>query len=133
MLDADPDARVPWVATAYAAGPSLGTWEGQATSRDGVSIPLGNFRVTVRQAKAGEQVGTLRHTDIFGGGCDDVLTLKQVTQKRLVTVSAGAKSNRDVCNQTPHTVTLTPVGDDLVYESDSKDSGRPKARMSKIE
>ncbi|MFI9819820.1 serine/threonine-protein kinase [Streptomyces sp. NPDC052013] len=123
---------------AYEAPPTtvpagyLGTWEGQASSRDGISIPLGTFRVTLKQAKAGEQVGTVRHTDIFGGICDDVLTLKQVTGKQLVADSVGAKSNRDVCNQALHTVRLTPVGDDLVYESDSKESGRPKARLSKI-
>ncbi|MFC8367422.1 MULTISPECIES: serine/threonine-protein kinase [unclassified Streptomyces] len=111
----------------------LGTWEGQANSRESIAIPLGTFRVTLEQAKVGEQVGTLRHTDIFGGVCDDVLTLKQVTKKQLVTVSVGAKSNRDVCNQAEHTVRLTPVGDDLVYESDSKESGSPKARLSKIE
>ncbi|CAL9541325.1 Serine_threonine-protein kinase PknD [Streptomyces sp. enrichment culture] len=111
----------------------LGTWEGQATSRDGIAIPLGTFRVTIKQGEAGEQVGTLRHTDIFGGVCDDVLTLKQITEKQLVTSSVGAKSNRDVCNQAEHTVRLTPVGDDLVYESDSKASGRPEARLSKIE
>ncbi|MGC0375676.1 serine/threonine-protein kinase [Streptomyces sp. SAI-229] len=111
----------------------LGTWEGQANSREGIAIPLGTFRVTLEQAEIGEQVGTLRHTDIFGGVCDDVLTLKQVTRKQLVTVSVGAKSNRDVCNQAEHTVRLTPAGDDLVYESDSEESGSPKARLSKIE
>ncbi|MFI2505184.1 protein kinase [Streptomyces sp. NPDC018972] len=110
----------------------LGTWEGQANSRESIAIPLGTFRVTLKQAKVGEQVGTLRHTDIFGGVCDDVLTLKQVTKKQLVTTSVGAGSNRDVCSQAEHTVRLTPVGDDLVYESDSKDSGSPKARLSKI-
>ncbi|GGX36484.1 serine/threonine protein kinase [Streptomyces malachitofuscus] len=110
----------------------LGTWEGQATSRESIAIPLGTFRVTLKEAKVGEQVGTLRHTDIFGGVCDDVLTLEQVTQKQLVTTSVGAESNRDVCNQAAHTVRLTPVGDDLVYESDCKPSGRPKARLSKV-
>ncbi|MFI5565809.1 serine/threonine-protein kinase [Streptomyces sp. NPDC051740] len=111
----------------------LGTWEGQATSRESIAIPLGTFRVTLEQAKVGEQVGTLRHTDIFGGVCDDVLTLRQVTEKQLVTTSVGAGSNRDVCNQAEHTVRLTPAGDDLVYESDSKESGSPKARLSKVE
>ncbi|KAF3466824.1 serine/threonine-protein kinase [Streptomyces sp. Tu 3180] len=110
----------------------VGTWEGQATSRDGIAVPLGTFRVTIEQGKVGERVGTLRHTDIFGGVCDDVLTLKQVTDKQLVTDSVGAKSNRDVCNQALHTVRLTPVGDDLVYTSDSKASGRPEARLSKV-
>ncbi|CAL9542283.1 Serine_threonine-protein kinase PknD [Streptomyces sp. enrichment culture] len=121
------EAPAPAVPAAY-----VGTWEGQATSRDGVAIPLGTFRVTIEQAKVGERVGTLRHTDIFGGVCDDVLTLKQITKKQLVTSSVGAESNRDVCNQAEHTVRLTPVGDDLVYESDSKASGRPEARLSKI-
>ncbi|MFI8206092.1 hypothetical protein [Streptomyces sp. NPDC085937] len=111
----------------------LGTWEGQAVSRDSISIPLGTFRVTLTQARVGERVGTLRHTDIFGGTCDDVLTLKEVTGRRIVTTSVGAGTNRDVCNQARHTVRLTPAGDDLVYESDSKESGSPKARLSKIE
>ncbi|MEU6334939.1 protein kinase [Streptomyces cellulosae] len=111
----------------------VGTWEGQATSRESITIPLGTFRVTLKEARVGERVGTLRHTDIFGGVCDDVLTLKEVTAKRIVTTSVGAPGNRDVCNQARHTVLLTPVGDDLVYESDSKDSGRPKARLSRIE
>ncbi|WP_374193640.1 hypothetical protein [Streptomyces sp. BSE7-9] len=109
----------------------VGTWEGQASSRESITIPLGTFRVTLREARVGERVGTLRHTDIFGGICDDVLTLKEVTARRIVTTSVGAPTNRDVCDQARHTVLLTPVGDDLVYESDSKDSGRPKARLSK--
>ncbi|MET8895026.1 serine/threonine-protein kinase [Streptomyces albogriseolus] len=111
----------------------VGTWEGQATSRESIAIPLGTFRVTLKEARVGEQVGTLRHTDIFGGVCDDVLTLKEVAADRIVTTSVGAPANRDVCNQARHTVLLTPVGDDLVYESDSKDSGRPQARLSKVE
>ncbi|MEV5088003.1 protein kinase domain-containing protein [Streptomyces griseoincarnatus] len=111
----------------------VGTWEGQASSHESITIPLGTFRVTLREARVGERVGTLRHTDIFGGICDDILTLKEVTAKRIVTTSVGAPTNRDVCNQARHTVLLTPVGDDLVYESDSKDSGRPEARLSKIE
>ncbi len=110
----------------------VGTWEGQASSRESITIPLGTFRVTLREARVGERVGTLRHTDIFGGVCDDVLTLKEVTDRRIVTTSVGAPTNRDVCDPARHTVLLTPVGDDLVYESDSKDSGRPKARLSKI-
>lgn len=110
----------------------VGTWEGQASSRESITIPLGTFRVTLREARVGERVGTPRHTDIFGGVCDDVLTLKEVTDRRIVTTSVGAPTNRDVCDPARHTVLLTPVGDDLVYESDSKDSGRPKARLSKI-
>lgn len=110
----------------------VGTWEGQAVAVEG-NLPLGTFRLTVREAAVGEKLGTLRHTDIFGGTCDDVLTLKKVTQKEIVTGAVGAEGNRDVCNQALHTVRLTPVGDDLQYASDSEDSGRPKARLSKVE
>ncbi|MBT3149855.1 serine/threonine protein kinase [Streptomyces sp. CHD11] len=124
----EPPATVP--ATVPAG--YLGTWEGQASSRETIAIPLGTFRVTLKEAAVGERVGTLRHTDIFGGVCDDVLTLKQVTARQIVTTSVGAKDNRGVCDQEPHTVRLTPAGDDLVYESDSKPSGRPKARLSKV-
>ncbi|MCQ4196115.1 serine/threonine protein kinase [Streptomyces parvulus] len=108
----------------------LGTWEGQAVAVDG-NLPLGTFRLTVRGAAVGERLGTMRHTDIIGGTCDDVLTLTKVTDDELVASAAGAPDNRDVCNPAPHTVRLTPVGDDLRYESDSEESGRPRARMSK--
>ncbi|MFD8066253.1 serine/threonine-protein kinase [Streptomyces parvulus] len=108
----------------------LGTWEGQAVAVDG-NLPLGTFRLTVRGAAVGEPLGTMRHTDIIGGTCDDVLTLTKVTDDQLVASAAGAPDNRDVCNPAPHTVRLTPVGDDLRYESDSEESGRPRARMSK--
>ncbi|MGA5120200.1 serine/threonine-protein kinase [Streptomyces pseudogriseolus] len=133
--DHGPSGARPSVAPSAGALPAayVGTWEGQAASRESITIPLGTFRVTLKEANVGERVGTLRHTDIFGGVCDDVLTLKEVTAKRIVTTSVGAPGNRDVCNQARHTVLLTPAGDDLVYESDSKDSGRPKARLSKIE
>ncbi|AQS68209.1 serine/threonine-protein kinase [Streptomyces pactum] len=109
-----------------------GTWEGQAIAVEG-NLPLGTFRLTVREAAVGEQLGTLRHTDLFGGTCDDVLTLKKVTEKQIVASAVGAEDNRGVCNQALHTVRLTPVGDDLRYESDSEDSGRPRARLSKVE
>ncbi|MGA5520374.1 serine/threonine-protein kinase [Streptomyces pseudogriseolus] len=133
--DHGPSGARPSVAPSAGALPAayVGTWEGQAVSRESITIPLGTFRVTLEEANVGERVGTLRHTDIFGGVCDDVLTLKEFTAKRIVTTSVGAPGNRDVCNQARHTVLLTPAGDDLVYESDSKDSGRPKARLSKTE
>ncbi|MFJ9631987.1 protein kinase [Streptomyces sp. NPDC101175] len=109
----------------------LGTWEGEGTALGG-TLPDGTFRLTVSRASVGQQLGVLRQTDQLGGVCDDVLTLKQVTGTRLVASAAGAKTNRDVCNQAAHTVTLTPTGDDLTYASDSSAEGSPTARLSKV-
>ncbi|MFD7278851.1 serine/threonine-protein kinase [Streptomyces sp. NPDC059862] len=110
----------------------LGTWEGQGTAVDG-TLPLGTFRITVRDAEAGEELGRLRQTDPLGGVCVDVLTLKQVTEKQIVATSVGAKENHSGCNPAATTVRLIPTGDDLMYESDSKESGNPEARMSRAE
>nr|WSY52634.1 serine/threonine protein kinase [Streptomyces sp. NBC_00886] len=109
----------------------LGTWEGEGTALGG-TLPDGTFRLTVGKAAVGEKLGTLRQTDQLGGVCDDVLTLKRVTKTQLVASAAGAGTNRSVCNQDAHTVTLTPVGDDLKYVSDSAAEGSPTARMSKV-
>ncbi|MFC8140188.1 serine/threonine-protein kinase [Streptomyces paradoxus] len=110
----------------------LGTWEGQGVALDG-RLPLGTFRITVEQAAAGEELGKLRQTDPLGGVCVDVLTLKQVTKTELVATSVGAKTNHSGCNPAKTTVHLKPVGDDLQYRSDSAESGRPQARMSKVQ
>ncbi|MDX3243609.1 serine/threonine-protein kinase [Streptomyces sp. ME18-1-4] len=109
----------------------VGTWEGQGTGLDG-ALPMGTFRVTVQPADVGKKVGELRQTDVLGGVCLDVLTLKQVTKKDVVATSVGAKSNHAGCNPTPHTIRLTPTGDDLTYTSDSAAEGNPVARMSKV-
>ncbi|MDQ0750450.1 hypothetical protein QF034_004681 [Streptomyces africanus] len=109
----------------------LGTWEGQGVALDG-RLPLGTFRITVEPAAVGEELGRLRQTDQIGGVCVDVLTLKQVTKKELVATSVGAKTNHGGCNPARTTVHLTPVGDDLQYRSESEESGRPQARMSKV-
>ncbi|GAA2422003.1 protein kinase domain-containing protein [Streptomyces glaucus] len=110
----------------------LGTWEGQGTALDG-KLPAGTFRVTLRQADVGEELGTLRQTDQLGGVCVDVLTLEQATDEQLLATSVGAGTNHGGCNQATATVRLTPVGDDLRYESDSAESGRPEARLSRVE
>ncbi|MFF5522762.1 serine/threonine-protein kinase [Streptomyces coeruleorubidus] len=109
----------------------LGTWEGQGIALDG-RLPLGTFRITVERVAVGQELGRLRQTDQIGGVCVDVLTLKQVTKKELVATSVGAKTNHGGCNPAPTTVRLTPVGDDLQYRSESEDSGRPQARMSRV-
>ncbi|CAM5252917.1 Serine/threonine protein kinase OS=Streptomyces tendae OX=1932 GN=GUR47_18110 PE=4 SV=1 [Streptomyces tendae] len=108
----------------------FGTWEGQAAALDG-KLPLGTFRITIKQARAGQELGRLRQTDALGGVCVDVITLKKVTEKQIVAGSVGAEGNHDGCNPAPTTVTFTPVGDDLDYASRSEESGRAKARLSK--
>ncbi|MFF8934845.1 serine/threonine-protein kinase [Streptomyces paradoxus] len=109
----------------------LGTWEGQGVALDG-RLPLGTLRITVGQTTAGGELGKLRQTDPLGGVCVDVLTLKQVTKTELVATSVGAKTNHSGCNPAKTTVHLKPVGDDLQYRSESAESGRPQARMSKV-
>ncbi|MFC8736782.1 protein kinase [Streptomyces sp. NPDC057176] len=113
-------------------GRYVGTWEGRATALNG-KLPLGTFRITIKQAAVGEELGRLRQTDALGGVCVDVITLKKVTKKQIVADSVGAEGNHDGCNPAPTTVTFTPVGDDLDYASRSEESGQPKARLSKIE
>ncbi|MFD9982053.1 serine/threonine-protein kinase [Streptomyces massasporeus] len=110
----------------------LGTWEGQGVALDG-RLPLGTFRITVERAAVGQELGKLRQTDPIGGVCVDVLTLKQITKKELVATSVGAKTNHSGCNPAKTTVHLKPVGDDLQYQSESEESGRPQARMSRVE
>ncbi|MDN3024826.1 serine/threonine-protein kinase [Streptomyces sp. S.PB5] len=107
----------------------LGTWEGEGS---GSGIPMGTFRLTVKEAAVGEELGKLKQTDIFGGVCNDVLTLKEVAKTELIVTSVGEKGNHAGCNPAPHTVRLTPVGDDLRYVSESSAEGNPEARMSKV-
>ncbi|MFJ1811768.1 MULTISPECIES: serine/threonine-protein kinase [unclassified Streptomyces] len=110
----------------------VGTWEGEGSGLGG-TLPMGTFRVTVQRADVGDKLGELRQTDVLGGICLDVLTLKQVTRKEVVATSVGAKSNHSGCNPEAHTIRLTPTGDDLTYTSDSAAEGNPVARMSKVE
>lgn len=110
----------------------LGTWEGEGTGLGG-SLPMGTFRITVKEVGVGGEVGRLRQTDAVGAVCTDVLTLKKVTDTELVTTAVGAKDNHAGCNPAAHTVRLTTVGDDLKYTSESAAEGYPEARMSKVE
>ncbi|MFG3025960.1 serine/threonine-protein kinase [Streptomyces sp. NPDC048254] len=108
----------------------LGTWEGSATALDG-NLPIGTFRVTVQQAKAGRELGRLRQTDQLGGVCTDVLTLKSVTAEKLVATSKGVEGNHDGCDPDPTTVYLTPKDGKLIYTSNSSAEGNPTAVMSR--
>lgn len=110
----------------------VGVWQGQGSGLGG-ALPMGTFRVTLRQADVGRPLGELRQTDVLGAVCLDVLTLKQVTDKWIVATSVGAKSNHSGCNPTAHTIRLTPTGDDLTYASDSAAEGNPVARMSRVD
>lgn len=108
-----------------------GIWEGEGTGLGG-TLPVGTFRVTLRQVAVGAKMGELRQTDVLGTVCVDVLTLKKVTPKEVVADSVGAKSNHAGCNPEPHTIRFTPTGDDLTYTSDSSAEGNPTARLSKV-
>ncbi|MEU0407300.1 serine/threonine-protein kinase [Streptomyces griseorubiginosus] len=110
----------------------LGTWEGQGSGLGG-SVPMGTFRITVKEVAVGKELGRLVQTDAIGAVCTDVLTLKKVTDTGLVTTAVGAADNHAGCNPTAHTVRLTPAGDDLKYTSESAAEGYPEARMSKVE
>ncbi|MFI1211833.1 protein kinase [Streptomyces sp. NPDC020802] len=109
----------------------LGTWEGNAFALEG-SLPMGTFRVTVRQAGEGDRVGTFRQTDLIGGTCDTDLVLKKVTERQLVATSVSKPSTTSRCTTGRHEVRLIPAGDDLRYETDNAEAGDPVARMSKV-
>ncbi|WP_405544848.1 serine/threonine protein kinase [Streptomyces phaeochromogenes] len=109
----------------------LGTWEGDGFALDG-KLPMGTFRVTVRQAEVGDQLGTFRQTDLIGGTCDTDLILKKVTPEQLIATSVSKPSTTSECTTGRHEVRLIPVGDDLRYETDNADAGDPVARMSKV-
>ncbi|MET7273956.1 protein kinase [Streptomyces flaveolus] len=126
-----PSASAPGDAQGTVPAAYLGTWEGQGAALGG-NLPAGTFRVTIERAGIGQELGRLRQTDQLGGVCVDVLTLKQVTEKQIVAASAGAEGNHSGCNQSPTTVRFTPVGDDLQYASESAESGKPEARLSKV-
>ncbi|MEV0442690.1 serine/threonine-protein kinase [Streptomyces spectabilis] len=110
----------------------LGKWRGKAAAQDGL-VALGTFDVTIRQAaKKGQRVGTVTQTDLIGGTCVDVLTLKSATEKELVLKGVGAKSNGGGCSQSAHTVWLRPVGTELQYTSRDPDAGNPEARLRRV-
>lgn len=109
----------------------LGTWEGDGVALNG-TLPMGKFRVTVRQVGVGEQFATFRQTDLIGGHCDTVLILKKATPQQITATSVAKKSKDAVCVMGRHEVRLTPVDDDLRYETDNEEAGDPVARMNKV-
>ncbi|MFE7644504.1 serine/threonine-protein kinase [Streptomyces phaeoluteigriseus] len=127
-----PAATAPPAATGVVPAAYVGTWEGQGSGLDG-RLPMGTFRLTVKQAAVGKELGRLRQTDVLGGVCLDILTLKKVTAKELITTSVGAGTNHGGCNPAAHTVRLTRTGDDLTYASESSAEGNPVARMSRVD
>ncbi|MFJ6571610.1 protein kinase [Streptomyces sp. NPDC091292] len=110
----------------------LGTWEGPGVALDG-SLPMGTFRVTVRQGVVGKEFGTFRQTDPIGGVCDAVLILKKATADGIVATGRAADSNGSQCTTGDHEVRLTPKGDQLTYRTDNPEAGDPEARMDKVE
>ncbi|MEU9666713.1 serine/threonine-protein kinase [Streptomyces bobili] len=127
----NPAATAPPAPTGAVPAAYVGTWEGQGSGLGG-QLPMGTFRLTVKQAAVGKELGRLRQTDVLGGVCLDVLTLTKVTSKELITTSVGAKTNHGGCNPAAHTVRLTRTGDDLTYRSESSAEGNPVARMSRV-
>ncbi|QDQ13039.1 protein kinase domain-containing protein [Streptomyces spectabilis] len=109
-----------------------GKWRGKASAQNGL-VALGTFDVTIGQAtKKGQRVGAVTQTDLIGGTCVDVLTLKSATEKELVLKGVGAKSNGGGCSQSAHTVRLRPVGTELQYTSRDPDAGNPEARLRRV-
>ena len=108
----------------------LGTWKGQVSA---AGIPAGTFELVVRQGKVGAPFATLTQTDLIGGVCKDVLTLKRTEKNVIVATGKGVRGNPVHCAVRPHTIYLRPVGDDLQYTSDDPDAGDPKATLSKMD
>ncbi|WP_200300630.1 serine/threonine-protein kinase [Streptomyces adelaidensis] len=110
----------------------LGTWEGDAYALGG-NLPAGTFRITLEPSDVGDELGTFRSVDLLGGTCDDRLVLKEVTAKHVLATSiADTENNPKTCTKNTHQITLTPVGEELQYESDNADAGDPTARLAKV-
>ncbi|WP_055519355.1 serine/threonine-protein kinase [Streptomyces ossamyceticus] len=110
----------------------LGTWEGDGYALGG-KLPAGTFRVTLKQAAVGKDLGTFRSVDPLGGACDDKLVLKEVTDAHVLATSiADTENNPGTCTSNTHVVTLTLDGDALQYAADNADAGDPTARLKKL-
>ncbi|MFJ8821532.1 protein kinase [Streptomyces sp. NPDC102467] len=107
----------------------LGAWDGPAVQ---AGIPFGTFRVDLKQAAVGEQVGKVTSTDPLGIRCVDVLTLKSATDKELVAGGRAAPDNPGTCAKGTHTVHLTRDGAALKYTSRYPQAGDPTADLDRI-
>ncbi|MFD7292639.1 protein kinase [Streptomyces sp. NPDC059897] len=107
----------------------LGAWDGPARQ---AGVSFGTFRVDLKQAKTGKQVGKVTSTDPLGIQCVDVLTLKSVNGKALVADGRAAPGNPGTCAKGPHTVRLTRSGASLKYTSHYPAAGNPTADLDRV-
>ncbi|MDG4864397.1 serine/threonine protein kinase, partial [Streptomyces sp. T-3] len=109
----------------------LGTWEGDVKALGG-SLPGGTVKIIIKQAKPGEQFGTINQTDLLGNDiCADVLILKKASDKEILATGRPEDPDDERCTKGDHPVTFRPVGDDLQYSSDNPAGGNPEARLSR--
>ncbi|MGW2347093.1 protein kinase domain-containing protein [Streptomyces sp. NPDC001661] len=107
----------------------LGSWDGPAKQ---AGVSFGTFRVDLKQAKAGKQVGKVTSTDPLGIQCVDVLTLRSADGKALVADGRAAPGNPGTCAKGPHTVRLTRSGASLEYTSQYPAAGNPTADLDRV-
>ncbi|WP_425830771.1 serine/threonine-protein kinase [Streptomyces fractus] len=108
----------------------VGTWKGPVTQ---AGLDGGTFRVDLKQAAPGKQVGKVTSTDPLGVlKCVDVLTLTSADDKVLVAAGKAAPGNPDLCAKGPHTVHLTRHGKSLKYTSQYPDAGNPVADLDRV-
>ncbi|MFJ9081517.1 serine/threonine-protein kinase [Streptomyces sp. NPDC102384] len=107
----------------------VGSWDGPAKQ---AGVSFGTFRVDLKQARAGKQVGKVTSTDPLGIQCVDVLTLKSADGKALVAAGKAAPGNPGTCATGRHTVRLTPDGASLKYTSRYPAAGNPTADLDRV-
>ncbi|MFF3491219.1 serine/threonine-protein kinase [Streptomyces sp. NPDC002795] len=117
-------SRAPGVPKFY-----IGSWDGPAKQ---AGISFGTFRVDLKQARVGKQVGKVTSTDPLGIQCVDVLTLKSADGRALVTTGKAAPGNPGTCATGPHTVRLTRNDASLAYTSQYPAAGNPTADLDRV-
>ncbi|MGP3773603.1 protein kinase domain-containing protein [Streptomyces sp. SDT5-1] len=109
----------------------VGHWKGPVKQ---AGLDGGTFRVDLKQADVGKQVGTVHSTDPLGLlRCVDVLTLKSANGKVLVADGKASPDNPGACAKGAHTVRLTKDGKGLTYTSVYPDAGDPVAHLKRME